>query len=219
MPDSQKVPEASTYRLSLYHCYLGELLRSGATGRITSRQLSSELGIKEETVRRDMSFMGGVGRPGAGYDVTSLLARLTEFLGLSDSYPIVKIGTVQMLEALQVVFPSNAYGVDPVAFYSELPEDAGRVIEGVAVKHIEELPNIDPDLGVTVALVACSPSVVQRVIDLLDKAGVTGVLLLTPVLKMERPDGMQISHVRMPCDIKSLACRCRVPAVRDSYTG
>jgi len=48
-------------------------------------------------------------------------------------------------------------------------------------------------------------------IDLLDKAGVSGVLLLTPVIHVDRPEGMKINHVRMPCDIKSLACRCKVP--------
>jgi len=215
MADMDKVPDASLYRLSLYHCYLGELLRTGATGRITSRQLSSELGIKEETVRRDMSFMGGVGRPGAGYDTTELLASLTKFLGLSDAYPIVKVGTVQMLEALHVVFPAHSYGVEPVAYFSELPEDEGLTVDGIEVKHVTELPSIDPALGVTVALVACSPGWVQVIIDLLHQAGITGVLLLTPALRIDRPEGMQISHVRMPCDIKSLACRCQVPVVRD----
>ena len=38
---------------------------------------------------------------------------------------------------------------------------------------------------------------------------VTGVLLLTPAIKLAKPEGMTISHVRMPCDIKSLACRCQ----------
>lgn len=215
MADLQRVPEASTYRLSLYHCYLGELLRTGTSGRITSRQLAAELGIKEETVRRDMSFMGGVGRPGAGYDPVELLERLTEFLGLSDSYPILKVGTVQMLEALQVVFPAHTYGVEPVAYYSELPEDVGRVIDGIEVRHVTDLPQIDPALGVKVALVACSPGWVQLVIDELAKAGITGVLLLTPALKIDRPEDMRISHVRMPCDIKSLACRCQRPVVRE----
>jgi len=213
--DAEKIPEASLYRLSLYHCFLGELLRTGATGRITSRQLAGELGIKEETVRRDMSFMGGVGRPGAGYDVSELITSLTQFLGLSENYPIVKIGTVQMLEALQVVFPAHSFGVEPVAYYSELPEDGGRVIGGIEVHHVTELPNIDRALGVTVALVACSPGWVQVIIDLLDKAGISGVLLLTPALKINRPEHMQISHVRMPCDIKSLACRCQLPVIRE----
>lgn len=213
MADVVNVPEASIYRLSLYHCYLGELLRSGETGRITSRHLAKELNVKEETIRRDMSFIGGVGRPGAGYEADTLFKALTDFLGLSDEYPIIKIGSAQMLMALQVVFPAHSYGVRPVAHYSELPEDVGKMIDGIPVQHLTELPNLDRDLGVSVALVACSPGWVQMTIDLLDEAGVEGVLLLTPVIKINRPEGMEISHVRMPCDIKSLACRCQLPHI------
>lgn len=210
MATKTHVPEASVYRLSLYHCYLGELIRKGSQGRITSRHLAEELSVKEETVRRDMSFIGGVGRPGAGYDTHELFASLTEFLGLSDEYPIIKIGSAQMLSALQVVFPSHSYGVRPVAYYSELPEDVGKSIDGNEIRHITDLPKIDRDLGVTVALVACSPGWVQMTIDLLGEAGVSGVLLLTPAIRINKPEGMEVNHVRMPCDIKSLACRCQV---------
>ncbi len=208
------VPDASVYRLSLYHCYLGELVGKGVQGRVTSRQLAEELDIKEETVRRDISFIGGVGRPGAGYEIRKLFEAITEFLGLSDEYPIVKIGTAEMLSALGVVFPAHSYGVRPVAYYSELPDDTGKVVDGITIKHISEIPDIDRDLDVTVALVACSPGWVQMSIDLLDRAGITGILLLTPTIKLARPEGMTINHVRMPCDIKSLACRCQVLATR-----
>lgn len=217
MTDSQKetrvtgkprIPEASLNRLALYHCYLGELLRTGVSGRITSPRLAEELGIKEESVRRDLSFVGGVGRPGAGYEVETLFAALQEYLGLSDEYPIIKVGTAQMIDALSVVFPAHAYGVEPVAYYSELTSDVGTVVHDIEVRHISDIPNLDPALGVTVALVACSPGYVQRVLDLLKDAGITGVLLLTPAIKLDRPEGMTVTHVRMPCDIKSLACRC-----------
>lgn len=199
------------YRLSLYHCYLGELIRKGDSGRITSRMLAEELSIKEETVRRDMSFIGTVGRPGAGYEIPSLFSAITDFLGLSAEYPIIKVGSAQMLSALHVVFPAHSYGVRPVAYYSELPDDVGRVVDDITIQHLTELPKMDRSRGVDVALVACSPGWVQVTIDLLAEAGISGVLLLTPAIKVNKPEGMQINHVRMPCDIKSLACRCQLP--------
>jgi redox-sensing transcriptional repressor len=215
MPDELRIPEASVYRLSLYHCYLGEVLRSGGSGiRVTSRQLAEELDIKEETVRRDMSFIGGVGRPGSGYDTTELFKALQDFLGLKDEYPVIKVGSAQMLQALQVVFPAHSYGLEPVAYFSELPDDVGTVVDNIEIRHVTEIPQIDPELDVTVALVACSPGWIQVTLELLDKAGVTGVLLLTPAIKLDKPEGMNVTHVRMPCDIKSLACRCRIPLER-----
>lgn len=209
MSDERSAPDASLYRLSLYHCFLGELIRSGAPPRITSRQLADELNIKEETVRRDISFVGDIGRPGAGYKPESLYAALTEFLGLSEEYPVLAVGSARMLEALQVVFPAERYGVRFAAAYSEVPEDAGTVVSGITVQHLTEIPRLDPSLGLKVAFVACSPGWVQITIDLLAAAGISGVLLLTSAIRLNRPEGMTITQMRMPCDLKSLACRCR----------
>ncbi len=161
------VSEASVYRLSLYHCWLGEVVRAADNTKVTSPELSEQLGIKEETVRRDLSFVGGSGRPGSGYDVSTLFLAIQQFLGLEDSYPIIRIGSAQMLESLAVVFPPDAYGVKPVAYYSELPEDVGKLVHGIEVKHLTDLPNIDSSLNVDVAMVACSPSWVVLTMELL----------------------------------------------------
>ena len=211
MPDGRNAPDATLYRLSLYHCYLGELIRVGAPERITSRHLAEELNVKEETVRRDISFVGDIGRPGAGYEPVVLYSEFTKFLGLSEEYPIAKIGTAKMIEALQIVFPADRYGVKPVAYFSELPEDAGTEVGGITVQHLTDIPRLDPELGVSVALIACSPGWVQISLDLLASAGVTGALLLTPVIRVRKPEGMNMTQLRMPCDLKSLACRCQVP--------
>lgn len=215
MADVAKIPDATVYRLSLYHCYLGELLRTDPEATLTSGSMAARLDIKDETVRRDISFIGQVGRPGAGYDARSLFDAIQEFLGLKDEYPVIRIGPVEMLKALQVVFPASAYGVKPVAYFSERPEDVGTLIDDIAIKSVTEIPEIDPAIGVTVALVACAPSWVQVVIDQCAKAGITGVLLLTPALSVDKPEDMRVTQIRMPCDIKSLACRCKIPAVAD----
>ena len=211
MDSKRRVPEASVYRLSLYHCYLGELHRTEGPQRITSGRLAEELNLQEETVRRDLSFIGGVGRPGAGYESDSLFKVLQDFLGLSDEYPIIEVGSAQMVEALSVVFPAESYGVRQVGYFSEVDDDVGKVVHDLEVRHIDEIPRLAPALGVSVALVACSPQVVQRVIDLLDEAGITGVMLLTPSIKLRCPERMTVTHVRMPCDVKSIACRCQLP--------
>ncbi len=216
LADSKKIPDESVYRLSLYHCHLGERIRLGTLSplRITSRELAQELDVREETVRRDLSFIGSIGRPGAGYDPREMFDALQRTLGLRDEYPIVKVGSAQMLAALRVFFPPLSYGLTPVAYFSEHEDDVGALVNDIEVQHVTEIPDIDRSLGVSVALVACSQPEISRVLKLLFSADVTGVLLLTPMVKFEKPEGMTITHVRMPCDIKSLACRCSVLANR-----
>ncbi len=212
MAESRSAPDATLYRLALYHCYLGELIRMGAPSRITSRQLALELDIKEETIRRDISFVGEIGRPGAGYSPQVLHEEFTRYLGLSPDHPIITVGSAKMLEALGVVFPTLQFGVRTVAYYSELPEDAGVEVGGIRIRHLTDIPKLDPALEVRIAFVACSPGWVQITLDLLAGSGITGVLLLTPIIKLRRPEGMRVTQLRMPCDLKSLACRCQVSA-------
>lgn len=206
------VPEITAYRLSLYHCYLGELLDSDPDARITSSVLAGELDLREESVRRDISFVGSVGTPGAGYVAAELKAAIEAFLGLSSTYPVIRVGSRGMLEALNVVFPSDAWGIRVAGYFSENPEDSGAELNGIRIHHISELPSVVQGNGVEVALVACAAEWVQTVIDRCGEAGIKGVLLLTPKLGLRRPEEMHITQIRMPCDIKSLACRCAVGA-------
>lgn len=213
MSERESVSEASVYRLSLYHCYFLQLLRAAGESHITSSTLAQELGFKEETVRRDLSYVGGVGRPGSGYDVRTLFNAIHSFLGLIDEYPVVAVGRAQMLEALTLVFPAENYGLRVAAYYSEADEDTGKSISGLEVRPMSELPQMDRSLGISVALLACTPPMVNETVALLAKAGVRGIFVLTPAIHIDRPEGITITHVRIPCDVKSLACRCRPDSV------
>ena len=130
------------------------------------------------------------------------------FLGLEDLYPVVRIGTAAMLAALEVLFPAEAWGISVAGYFTENPEEAGATVGGIEIHDMAQLPALAPSLGAEVALVACSPASVQRAIDLCGEAGLHGVLLVTPSMQVSTPAGMRVSQVRIPCDIKSLACRC-----------
>lgn len=205
MSASISAPESSVLRLSRYHCFVGELLRSPGTKRLTSHGMAEELGVSEETVRRDLSFVDVEGRPGSGYDPAALYEALARFLGLTASYPFVAVGSREMLDALTVIFPADAYGLRPVAYFSEREEDAGSSVRDLEVRHLSEIPRLDPGLEATVALVACEPGSVDEVVDLLYRAGIRAILMLTPVLRPRHPDGMDVTYFRIPCALKALA--------------
>jgi len=205
MVGSPRAPEASMLRLSRYHCFVGGLIRSDDAGRVTSREMSEQLGVAEETVRRDLSYVEAEGRPGAGYDPATLYDALESYLGLSESYPFVAVGSAAMLASLDVVFPAADFGLKPAGYFSELDDDAGSRLHDLEIRRLEDLPSIDPSLGVAVALVACAPESVERTLSLLDEAGIRAVLMLTPVLRPHHPEGMDVTYFRIPCAMKALA--------------
>jgi redox-sensing transcriptional repressor len=192
-------------RLSRYHCFVGELLRASWAGRLRSRQMAEELGVAEETVRRDLSYVDIEGRPGAGYDPDALYLALEKYLGLSAAYPFVAVCSAQMLEALGSIFPAEDFGMHMVACFSADDNDAGRIVAGVEVRPFAELATAGPKLGATVALIACAPDAVNDAMDAVHAAGIGAVLMLTPVLRPHYPEGMQVTYFRSPCSLKSLA--------------
>lgn len=205
MADTPKAPQASVLRLSRYHCFVGELLREDETRRLTSREISEELGVAEETVRRDLSYVDVEGRPGAGYDPADLYDALEAYLGLSDEYPFVAIGSVSMLESLATIFPAEQFGMRLVAAYSERAADAGRSVGGVVVGSLADLAADRSGCVPGVALIACEPGAVADALEACHAAGVDSVLMLTPVLRPHHPEGMQVTYFRIPCTMKSLA--------------
>jgi len=204
MAEPTRAPDASVLRLSRYHCFVGELLRSGQEGRIRSRQIAEELGVSEETVRRDLSYADVEGRPGAGYDLALLLDSLERFLDLSEHHPFVTVANKEMLAGLSLMFPAEAFGLRPVAYFSVRPEDAGSRIGGLEIRNLGDLGDGDPSIGATIALLACEPESVQTALEALKGAGINNVLMLTPVLRPKHPQGMNITYFRIPCALKSL---------------
>jgi len=203
--DSNRAPEATMLRLSRYHCFVGELLRSSWTGRLRSRQMAEELGVVEETVRRDLSYVDIEGRPGAGYDPDALYEALEEYLGLSAAYPFVAVCSAQMLEALASIFPAEDFGMHMVACFSAIEADTGVLVGDVEVRPLSELAADGGALGASVALIACAPDHVNEALDAVCAAGIRSALMLTPVLRPHYPEGMQVTYFRIPCSLKSLA--------------
>lgn len=198
-----RVPESTVLRLSRYHCFLGELQHSGS-GRITSREIAEDLGLSEETVRHDLSYVPAKGRPGSGYDKHELYDALCECLDLSAAHPFAAIGNQDVLRGLAVTFPAEDFGLSAAVYFSERAEDAGALVGDQPVHPAADIPKVARGLGIRVALVAVAPPAVEETLKLLSQAGVHGVVMLTPVLRPTHPEGMSITYFRMPCALKSL---------------
>ena len=58
-------------RLPRYHRFLTELKHKGVT-RISSKELSEEMGLTASQIRQDFNCFGGFGQQGYGYNVPLL---------------------------------------------------------------------------------------------------------------------------------------------------
>jgi len=207
MSEAPRASEASMLRLSRYHCFLGAMIGEPSPRPVTSKVIAKELGLSEETVRHDLKHVPIEGRPGSGYDPTALHDALTDYLDLSEGHPYLVVGNVDMLRGLTVTFPAAQFGMRPVGYLSDRPTDVGIDVEGITISQMADAPKLVEEFDVSLALVACAPEAVDSVLERLVAAGVTGVLMLTPVLRPHHPEGLNVTYFRMPCALKSLAAK------------
>lgn len=205
MSESKRAPETVMLRLSRYHCLLGEIGGERPSRRITSRELADALGLSEETVRHDVKYVGVEGRPGAGYAMEELQAALQDYLELGPNHPFIAVGNADILRGLTVTFPSRDFGLRPVAYFSDRPQDVGTMVGEIEIQSLDALCSAFAVKDASLALVACAPDAVDTTLECLSRAGITGVLMLTPVLRPEHPEGMCVTYFRVPCALKALA--------------
>ena len=82
MADDSRPSRASAARLSLYLRCLEGWRRDGRA-MASSRDLANALGLGAAQVRKDLAYLGGLGRRGVGYKIPDLAGAIRTALGAS----------------------------------------------------------------------------------------------------------------------------------------
>ncbi|MFZ9751005.1 MAG: winged-helix domain-containing protein, partial [Candidatus Nanopelagicales bacterium] len=79
-PRTSGLPAATVERLPVYLRALNELKARGVEG-VSSEELADAVNVTSAQLRKDLSYLGGHGTRGVGYDVTVLIQTLASTLG------------------------------------------------------------------------------------------------------------------------------------------
>src|SRR5687767_242104 len=180
-PNRRKIPEATVARLPLYLRSLFEGQHAGLT-TISSERLAELSGVNAAKVRKDLSYLGSYGTRGVGYDVEYLLFQMSRELGLTNDWPVVIVGLGNLGHALANYGGFGERGF-PVAALVDADESVvGTTINGVVVRHIDDLPQIAGESGIAIGIIATPAHAAQEVADRLIAAGITSVLNFAPTI-------------------------------------
>ena len=127
-------------RLPKYYRYLCSLQEDGITS-ISSRELAAQMGTTASQVRQDFNCIGDVnGRQGIGYSVENLLSILEQLLfGDGDLLPTILIGCGHLGKAVSRFITTDTNGYKLIAAFDVAKEEVGREINGIPIRHIDEL--------------------------------------------------------------------------------
>jgi len=174
------IPNRVSQRLSLYLRQLEAFQRLDRR-TISSLQLGQSLGLTDAQVRKDLGYFGQFGRPGIGYLVADLIAKVKRILGTDKTWNVLLVGYGNLGRALVAHKEFAAKGFQIVAVFDSDNAKIGRKSGAIAVQALSELPCTIARERIALAIIAVPPDGAQVVADQLVNAGIKGILNFAPV--------------------------------------
>src|SRR3990172_5425942 len=132
-------------------------MAENGTVTVSWERLAEATDVNSAKVRKDLSHLGSYGTRGVGYDVAYLIHQVRRELGLTQHWPIVIVGIGNLGHALANYRGFAERGVQTVALVDSDPTKMGEVVGGVAIRYIDDLPDIVQEHDVAIGLI-CTPA-------------------------------------------------------------
>jgi redox-sensing transcriptional repressor len=190
-------------RLPLYLRSLFESQHAGLT-TISSERLAELAGVNAAKVRKDLSYLGSYGTRGVGYDVEYLLFQMSRELGLTQDWPVAIVGLGNLGQALANYAGFGDRGFPIVALVDADHRVVGTTVHGVVVRHVDELPDIAAEHGISIGIIATPAAAAQDVADRLVAAGVSSILNFAPTV-ISVPEEVSLRKVDLAVELQILS--------------
>jgi len=197
------IPEATVARLPVYLRALHTLADHGSH-TVSSDELAAATGVGPAQLRKDLSHLGSYGTRGVGYEVAVLVDSISAALGLTQRWPVLLVGVGNLGHALAGYAGFASRGFRIAALLDADPARVGEVVDGTAVRHVDELEAVVTEHGACIGVIATPASSAQEVCDRLVEAGVTSILNFAPCL-LAVPEGVDVRKVDLALELQILA--------------
>ncbi len=201
--ESTKIPKAVVSRLSLYLREMQQLLRENIA-TISSTKLGKRLGFTASQVRKDLAYFGQFGYPGIGYKCEEMVAEIRKILGTDRVWPVVLVGCGNLGQALLGYRGFSTQGFQVIAAVDVDQSVVGQKIEGLTIKHIDELTHLVESLGIRVAILAVPAKAVEAAVEHIVASGISGILNFAPVT-LSLPRNIGLVEVDLARELEQLA--------------
>ncbi|HEX3028979.1 MAG TPA: redox-sensing transcriptional repressor Rex [Clostridia bacterium] len=201
----KKISIAVIRRLPRYYRYLSDLLKLNIN-RISSRELSTRMGITASQIRQDLNCFGGFGQQGYGYNVESLYNEIGNILGLTNSFKTVIIGAGHMGQALANYGNFEKRGFRLAGIFDVDPLLVGKKIKDVKIMHLDKLDDFITTNKIDIAILTVPYEQTPIVADRVARLGVKGLWNFSP-MDLQLPYDVVIENVHLSDSLMVLGYR------------
>lgn len=186
----KKIPEKVINRLTLYHCILSDFINN-KTEFISSKQIAQLLNIDDSQVRKDINYLDNSGKSRVGYIVKELKIAIEKTLGFKKNKKAFIIGAGNLGTAIANYGNFTDYGLNIIALFDNDPKKIGKIINGMEIKNISELPQIAENNEVDIAILTVPRQFAQKTADFLVKSNISYIWNFAPVV-LSVPNNVQV---------------------------
>lgn len=189
-------------RLGLYLRNLTELRENGID-TISSNKITQLLNVTPVQFRKDLSYFGGFGTRGVGYNVKKLISAIENILGINKKWDIAMVGVGKLGSALLGFDGFTKFNVNISHAFDTDKNKIGKTKNGVKIHDITDITKIVKSGDIKIAIISTPPESAQAIADELVEAGISGILNFAPVT-LKVPPYVSVSDVDMSCELESL---------------
>lgn len=197
------IPQATVTRLATYLRVLSILADEGVL-IVSSEELATAAGVGSAKLRKDLSFLGPNGVRGVGYDVARLRAKIDSALGLDRGHRVVLAGVGNLGQALAGYGGFARRGFTMVGLFDSDPARVGTDIDGLTVRHVDELVAACRELEATIGVIATPDEAVHSVAEQLVAGGVECILSFSPMV-LDVPEHVEVRRVDLAVEMQVLS--------------
>jgi redox-sensing transcriptional repressor len=184
---TQPVSDVVVNRLPLYLRLL-EFLQKEGKSITSSQELSERLGFSSAQIRKDLSYFGGFGKQGTGYNIEFLQKQLRKILHIDHAWDVAIIGAGDLGRALVHYQGFATQGFRLVAIFDNAPKKVGMTVSDLTVQDIADLPRVVRTQKLEMVILAVPANVAQSVANQLVDLGVRAILNYAPITLSVPPE-------------------------------
>jgi len=203
---TEKIPRPVARRLAIYYRLLKEHNKTSAE-TISSSSMGRILELKPSQIRKDLSYFGGFGKRGTGYNVADLMKSIERILGIDKTWNVLIIGAGKIGRAL-----ANYPGLIQDGFSVKGIVDISKKKIGLAIDEqliIEDVRNMEQiitERNIEIGVLCVPSEVAQKLLNSVVQYGIKGIVNFVPK-RLKAPKDIMIEDVHISLSFKALSFR------------
>ncbi|MBN2546192.1 MAG: redox-sensing transcriptional repressor Rex [Spirochaetes bacterium] len=176
---NKKISLHTLYRLCDIYDFLDNL--DDNNGFITSKRLGERLNIASDTVRKDISMLGEVGKTASGYEIKKLKNFLSKKLKIDNEIRLCVVGLGKIGRFLLNYEKFNSGNFKLLAGFDKSINKLETINTKIELFTVYDMEKIIMDKRINFAVI-CVPSIdAQKITDRLIESGIIGILNFSQV--------------------------------------